>query len=98
MYGISARWENGEKSTMVSRLNFSSRFDIEKTIIRYPGIFAVDSNIEKGLTYCISDGKFAVLRVDGALFCPLHETPQLAGMLKPEFGNEIMEIYKEYVQ
>ena len=81
---------------MVSRLNFTKRLDIEAMLIRYPGIFAVDSNIEKGTTYCISDGKFAVMRFDGALFCPLHETHKLANMLRPEYRDEIMEIYREY--
>ena len=62
----------------------------------YPGIFAIESEIVSGCAYAFSDGKFAVLRHDGAVFCPIHETPILADMMKPEIRAEILSVFEEW--
>jgi len=79
---------------MISRLNFAKRFDIEARLMNYDGIWAVDSTLTNDLTYCFDSNKFAVLRSDGAIFCPLHEVPKLADKMMPAVRREILDIYE----
>lgn len=58
----------------------------------YRDIHAVDSEVAKGVVYCFSDGKFAVLKCDGVVSCPVKEWQSLADRMIPEIRQEIYEV------
>lgn len=68
--------------------------DINTEITKYPDIYAVQSE-RPGLIYGISDGKFALLTRYGAVFCPLHETVEMASQMQPDIREEILAIYED---
>lgn len=83
--------------SMVSKLKFATRYNIEQGLLRYSEILAIDSMIYSNITYCMSDEKFAVLMPDGAAFCPIHETPILANkVVIPEIRAEILSVFEEW--
>jgi hypothetical protein len=77
---------------MVQILRFKNRFDIDAKLKKYRDILAVQSEEEEGVVYCISDGKFAILCWDGAVFCPMEEVADLQAKMRPEIQQEIAEI------
>jgi hypothetical protein len=77
---------------MVQILRFKNRFDIDAKLKKYRDILAVQSEEEDGVVYCISDGKFAILCWDGAVFCPMEEVAELQAKMRPEIQQEIKEI------
>lgn len=79
---------------MVSKIYWKMKKDINVEITKYPGIYAVQSE-RPGLIYGISDGKFALLTQHGAVYCPLHETVEMAEMMQPDIKAEILEIYED---
>ena len=79
---------------MVSRVKFRKRFkmwDLKK----YTDIYAVESEVQRGVVYGISDGKFAIIDGWGAKFCPFHETPIMAMSEPKKVREEIIEVYEE---
>lgn len=76
---------------MVQIRRFKKRFDIDARLKTYKGIFAIESEVENAV-YCISDGKFAILCWDGAVYCPIDEYMQLANRMKAEIRQEILDI------
>jgi hypothetical protein len=77
---------------MVQILRFKNRFDIDAKLKKYRDILAVQSEEEEGAVYCLSDGKFAILCWDGAVFCPMEEVEDLQAKMRPEIQQEIAEI------
>lgn len=77
-------------NSMVQIRRFKRRFNIENKLHYYPAIFAIQSEVSAGTVYCISDGKFAVLRCDGAVYCPIGEYRELADKMKPDIKQEIL--------
>ncbi len=77
---------------MVQILRFKRRFDIDARLRKYRDILAVQSEVEEGAVYCLSDGKFAILCWDGAVFCPMEEVAELQAKMRPEIQQEIAEI------
>ncbi len=73
-------------------MRFKRKFNIDKKLNYYKDIFAIQSEVEDGAVYCISDGKFAVLCWNGAVYCPLEEVHTLAGLMRPDVRSEILEI------
>ena len=86
---------------MISKVIFKKYFEIQTQLKKYTDIYAIESEIHKGLVYGISDGKFAILRGNGAIFCPLHETPQLAervtALVSKKMGQEVLDCYEDYM-
>ena len=86
---------------MISKVAFSKRLEIQTDLKKYTDIYAIESELHRGLVYGISDGKFAILRGNGAIFCPLHETPQLAERVKAlvskKMGQEVLDCYEDYL-
>ena len=80
-------------TAMIKILKFAKQFKIQQQLHYYPGIWAVDSELTTGLSYGISDGKFAVIRHDGIAYCPLDEVDELAAKMKPEVGDEILNVF-----
>lgn len=80
---------------MVSRIEWNETRNLETELTHYDKIYSVESEEYDGLFYGLSDGKFAVLRPDGAVFCPVHETPKLARRMLPRIREEIMGVYKD---
>ncbi len=78
--------------TMVQIRRFRRRFDIDARLKRYSDILAVQSEVEEGAVYCMSDGKFAILCHDGAVYCPMDEVDELADRMRPEIRSEIFEV------
>jgi hypothetical protein len=79
---------------MISILKFKKETPIGTLLVNYTDIYAIESMVQCGLIYGIADGKFAILRAKGAIYCPLHETPNLAERFLP-LKDEIMEIYHD---
>lgn len=77
---------------MVQIRRFKRWFDIDARLTAYRDILAVQSEVEEGAVYCMSDGKFAILCFNGAVYCPLSEVNDLAAMMKPEIQKEIREV------
>lgn len=76
---------------MVQIRRFKRRFDIEAKLKKYSDIFAIESEVENAV-YCISDGKFALLCWDGAVYCPIGEYLKLANKMKAEIRREILDV------
>ena len=76
---------------MVQIRRFKKRFDIDAKLKKYKDIFAIESEVENAV-YCISDGKFAVLCWDGAVYCPIGEVKELANGMKAEIRQEILDV------
>ena len=84
---------------MIEILHFKKRQDLNRLMNRFPDIYAVESEVSNALIYGISDGKFAIFRSDGAVLCPLHQTPELASKIKySEVKDEVLKIYDDYKQ
>ena len=81
---------------MVSRIYFQRKINLDRDIHNYQGILAIESEVHSGCVYGFSDGKFAVIRYDGAAFCPIHETPILAEIMEPEIRAEILSVFEEW--
>lgn len=81
---------------MIKKIYFEKKFSIERNMHRYAGIWAVDSILAKGLTYGVADGKFAIIRCDGALYCTLDDIKKMASMLKPEIRDEVLAVYRAW--
>lgn len=81
---------------MVKVIRFKSYFNITARLPAYGGIYAIDSREQVNTTYCISDGKFAILCSNGAVWCPLHDIDELIGMMRDEIASEIKEIVSFY--
>ena len=77
---------------MIEIRRFKESFHIQGRLHYYPDILAVESEISKSVVYCFSDGKFAILRADGAVYCPINEWRDLADRMIPEIRKEIYEI------
>lgn len=80
---------------MVSEVKFGRRFNILNEMMNYKDIYAVESEVQRGIVYGISDGKFAILHGTGAIFCPFHEAPVMAMRMKKKIREEIIEVYEE---
>lgn len=81
---------------MISRLQFEKKQNLEKLLPRYSGIITIQSEVLNHVVYGIADHKFAILVPEGSIFCPIHETPELAKKLKPDLAAEVMEIFYEW--
>ena len=76
---------------MVQIRRWKRRLDIEAKLTKYRDIFAIESEVENAV-YCISDGKFAILCWDGAVYCPIGEVKELANRMKEEIKREILDV------
>ena len=79
------------KDNMVQIRRFKRRFDIDAKLRKYKDILAIQSEVEEAV-YCISDGKFAILCWDGAVYCPIGEVKELANRMKGEIKREILDV------
>ena len=79
-------------NSMVHVWRFKRRFDIDAKLMKYGGIFTIQSEVEEGAVYCISDGKFGILCWDGIVWCPLSEIKALASRMTADIREEIYEI------
>ncbi len=77
---------------MIEIRRFAKPIVLEAKLPHYKGIYAIQSEVAKGIVYCFSDGKFAILRSDGAVHCPVDEVFDLAERLIPEIKQEILDI------
>lgn len=82
---------------MVERVYFKKRKKSMRSLLtHYTGIYSVDSEVSREVTYGVSEGKFAIICSDGVAFCPFHEAPQLAAMMKSKkMRDEILDIYED---
>ena len=81
---------------MIKKLYFNQTVNIGNMLANYTGIYSVESEVCRGLTYGISDGKFALFKTDGVAYCPIEETPMLAEQMKSkDVRDEILSIYSE---
>lgn len=70
-------------------------------LMRYQDVYAIESVYDQGIVYGISNGKFAMITMDGIIMCNFDETIQMANMMITEIKWEIIEIYwyiKELVE
>lgn len=77
---------------MIEIRRFKRKFNIDTKLPYYREIHAVESEVAKGTVYCFSDGKFAVLKHDGVVYCPINEWKDLADKMVPEIRQEIYEV------
>ena len=77
---------------MVRVLRFKKQFDIDAKLKKYRDILAIQSEVEEGAVYCLSDGKFAILCRDGVVYCWMREVDELISRMRPEIRKEIAEV------
>ena len=94
MHGVKAFhiFLNFAVNNMVQIRRFKRRFDIDAKLMNYRGIFTIQSEVEEGAVYCISDGKFGILCFDGIVWCPLEDIHELASRMTAAIKAEIYEI------
>lgn len=80
---------------MVSTIIFDKPKNLASELTHYTDIYAIDSMEFSNIVYGLSDGKFAVLKPDCAVFCPIHEVPDMAKRLIPELQAEVIAIYND---
>lgn len=78
---------------MVSKIYFDPPKNLATELTHY-NIFDSESEVYDGIYYGMSDGKFTVMRSEGAIFWPLHETPKVAERLLPEIKKEVIGLYE----
>lgn len=90
---------------MIQRKYFKQPYTIvnrfNQFLMRYSDIYAIESIYDQGIVYGISNGKFAMITMDGILMCNFDETIQMANMMVSEIKWEMIEIYwyiKELVE
>lgn len=81
---------------MISKIFFTKPLNIDRKLANFQDIYTVQSVVKKSVVYGFSDGKFAILQREGAIFCPIHEVPQLANLLKPRIKEEVMEVFEDF--
>lgn len=81
---------------MVNVIRFKRYFDISARLPAYDAIWAIDSDEQINTTYCIADGKFAILCSNGVVWCPTADISELIGMMRAEIAAEIKEIVSYY--
>lgn len=65
-------------------------------IIRRYNVYAINSDVKKNVVYAADKNKFALFTADGYAFCPIHEMPMMAKMLKNQkMAKEVIEIYED---
>lgn len=77
---------------MVHILRFSKRMNVAGLLEKYNGIVGIQSEVKHDATYCISDGKFAILCGDGVVYCLQEDMIELAEMMHFKIKQEIYEI------
>ena len=77
---------------MVTIRRFKRRLDLDVKLLRYRDIWSIQSEVEPGAVYCISDGQFAILCWDGAVSCRMEDIEELIDMMRPEIQKEITEV------
>jgi len=78
---------------MIHRKYFTKPFNVNDRIQKYSDIYAIQSGFDDNVVYGVSGDKFAVIAVDGYASCLFDEVLDLAKMMIPEIGWEIVEIY-----
>lgn len=80
---------------MISKRYFTKRQNLQLLFLRY-NIYAIDSIAKKGVVYAMDKNKFALFTGDGYAFCPIHEMPKLADMLKSEeMKKEVISLHED---
>lgn len=81
---------NGVEIEMVK---FDKRKCFENILPNYSEIYAVNSEVEKGLIYGISDGYFALITSYDMMRVKYKDLPKLAEKLKESIKEEVMALY-----
>lgn len=81
---------------MISRRIFARKQNLDKILMKYSDIISVQSEVMDDVVYGIADCKFAIIIPEGAVFCPVHEAPILAGKLISGLREEAMSVFEEW--
>ena len=79
----------------VQRIDFKKRKDLDVLLASYKDIYAVESLVEKGLVYGISDGWFAFITAFGIMRVNYTDIKEFALKLKLEVREEVLALYED---
>jgi len=75
-----------------------SKYNPQNYLASRPDIYAVDSEVAKGVTYAVYKDNFFVLRSTEAMFCPMNEVKTLISMcLDDDMRAEMKEISDDMI-
>lgn len=65
---------------------------IENRISKFPGIYTIESECQKGAVYGFHDDEFVFINPVYSATCKLHEIPQFVNKMEPGLSKELTDI------
>lgn len=80
---------------VVSVVQFEKDKNLNNDLTHFTEIYAIDSVYYNNVIYGLSNGKFAVIKPDLAIYCRLQDVPKMAQSLTKKVRDEVLSIYDD---